>query len=72
MAATALRVIELAEPHVRIVLRGEAAPLLSREGDTDWACGACGATLAERTWLWEVRNLVFRCPACGAHNEVAK
>ena len=72
MAATALQVIELSEPHVRIVVRGDEAPLLEREGDTDYACGACEAVLVRNAWHWEVHNLVFRCPACGAHNQVAK
>ena len=50
----------------------EQLPLLRREGDTDYRCGACEAVLAEQVWQWEVRNVVFRCPSCGAHNEVEK
>ncbi len=72
MAATALQVIELTEPHLRIVARGDEAPVLEREGDTDYACGGCEIVLAKSVWPWEVYNLVFRCPACGAHNEVEK
>ena len=72
MPTAALQVIELAEPHVRIVLRGEQTPLLRREGDTSYTCGGCEALLVENAWHWEVRNLVFRCPSCGVHNEVAK
>ena len=72
MPTAALKVIELPEPHVRIVLRGDETPLLRREGDTSYTCGACEALLVESVWLWEVRNLVFRCPSCGVHNEVEK
>ena len=66
-----LRVIELPEGHFRIVLKQGPAPLLRREGDTNYHCGQCSAVLAEQVWMWEVRNVVFRCPQCGADNEVA-
>jgi len=67
-----LRVTELSESKPRVVVRHDELPLMRREGDTDYACGACEAVLAEQVWLWEVRNVVFLCPSCGAHSEVAK
>ena len=70
--AEALQVIELPETHVRIVVEGETTPLLRRGGGDSFACGACGAVLVEDAWSWEIYNLVFRCPACGAYCEVAK
>ena len=72
MPTEELRVIELAENHRRIVLGGADAPLLRRAGDTDYRCGVCGTMLVEQAWHWEVRNLVFRCPSCGSHNELEK
>jgi hypothetical protein len=67
-----LLVIELPEGHRRIVLDREELPLLSGEGDTDYRCGACETVLAEQVWLWQVRNVVFRCPSCEALNEIQK
>ncbi len=72
MPIETLRVIELQDGRPRVVLDGDEPPLLRREGDTDYRCGACEAVLAEHVWLWEVRNVVFRCPSCSAHNEVEK
>ena len=72
MAAETLQVIELAEPHFRIVVSGEETPLLRRGGSGSFACGGCGALLVEDAWSWEIYNLVFHCPSCGAHNEVGK
>ena len=70
--AEALQVIELPETHVRIVVEGDAPPLLRRGGGGSFACGGCGAQLVEDAWSWEIYNLVFHCPSCGAHNEVVK
>ncbi len=73
MASEQLVVIELAEGgKPRIILDREELPLLRRDGDTEYRCGSCDAVLAEQVWQWEVRNVVFRCPSCGAHNEVSK
>lgn len=71
MADETLHVIELPPEHLRIVLKDGPAPLLRREGDTTYLCGQCSTALAEDVWLWEVRNVVFRCPECGADNEIA-
>ena len=70
--AEALQVIELPETHVRIVVDGEKTPLLRRGGGNSFRCGACDAILVEDAWSWEIYNLVLRCPACGAYNEVGK
>ena len=70
--AEALQVIELPETHVRIVVDGDETPLLRRGGGDSFACGACGVVLVEDAWSWEIYNLVFRCPGCGAYNEVGK
>ena len=72
MAAETLQVIELAEPHFRIVVSGDETPLLRRGGSGSFACGDCGVLLVEDAWSWEIYNLVLHCPACGAHNEVEK
>jgi hypothetical protein len=66
-----LRTIELPETHLRIVLKQGPAPLVQRDGDTNYLCGTCSAVLAKHVWMWEVRNVVFRCPQCGANNEIA-
>lgn len=73
MASEQLVVVELPEGgKPRIILDSEKLPLLRRDGDTEYRCGACDVVLAEQVWQWEVRNIVFRCPTCGAHNEVRK
>ena len=64
--------IELEDGHVRIVLDREELPLVSGEGDADYACGSCEQVLAKQVWQWEIQNAVLRCPSCGSHNEVAK
>ena len=33
---------------------------------------AADALLVQDAWTWEIYNLVFHCPSCGAHNEVEK
>ena len=73
MPSEQLVVIELPEGgKPRIILDREELPLLRRDGDTEYECGGCDAVLAEQVWAWEVRNVVFRCPLCGVHNEVRK
>ena len=72
MPIETLRVIELSSGKPRIVIEHDALPLLRREGDTDYRCGACKAVLVEQVWQWEVRNVVFKCPSCGVHNEIRK
>ncbi|MYD65444.1 MAG: hypothetical protein F4X26_05620 [Chloroflexi bacterium] len=73
MASEQLVVVELPEGgKPRIILDRDELPLLRRDGDTEYRCGACDVVLAEQVWQWEVRNLVLRCPSCGAYNEVRK
>lgn len=40
------------------------------EGDTDYTCAKCGKILLRRVLDEKIRNLVFKCPLCGAHGRI--
>jgi DNA-directed RNA polymerase subunit RPC12/RpoP len=52
-------------------IRPDAAkPIFSGSGDTDYACGGCGAIIAAR--MAPNQHVILdraACPACGAENE---
>ena len=53
-----------------IVLPTAARAALRGQGDTDYTCANCGKILLRRVLDKEIRNLVFKCPLCGAHSRI--
>jgi hypothetical protein len=55
----------------RSVIMGEVAPMMRGEEDAgiDQVCGGCRTVLIKGLPIGQVRNVVFRCPKCGAYNE---
>jgi hypothetical protein len=49
--------------------RGDGQPLFRGHWETDYLCGACGATLCEGIRAGMMSHLWFEC-ACGALNRV--
>jgi predicted RNA-binding Zn-ribbon protein involved in translation (DUF1610 family) len=47
-----------------------AAPLQRGAGDITYVCGSCGELLAQNLSVGQSKGIVFRCPKCGAHNEI--
>jgi DNA-directed RNA polymerase subunit RPC12/RpoP len=69
-----LRVIEEPAPLSRSVVHGageEVPPLFVGQGNIDYLCGQCRATLAESVWEASIDNVVVECPTCGSYNEFA-
>jgi DNA-directed RNA polymerase subunit RPC12/RpoP len=50
----------------------DTKPKLIGEGNIDYVCGTCGATLVERGWKQSLSNVVIRCPSCQSYNEFPK
>lgn len=48
-----------------VVMRGSAM-------GHDYVCGACAAVLLEAVPRGQVRNVVVKCPACGAINDTTE
>jgi predicted RNA-binding Zn-ribbon protein involved in translation (DUF1610 family) len=53
-----------------IVLPAMARAAIRGQGDTDYTCAGCGKTLLRRVLHTRIRNLVFKCPDCGAHSRI--
>lgn len=67
-----LKVIGRPEPHSRTVVHGagfHVPPFFIGEGNLDFLCGQCRATLATSVWDVAISNLVVECPVCRSHNE---
>ncbi|HMJ07291.1 MAG TPA: hypothetical protein VK474_13610 [Chthoniobacterales bacterium] len=45
-------------------------PLVRGHGDIDYICAGCDRVIAENIELWEIKNLVFECSACGTDNQI--
>jgi hypothetical protein len=53
----------------RILVEKGALPFWEGVGDIDFLCGACGATLAEKSPKeYPFYEILFRCPQCGSYN----
>ena len=44
-------------------------PFILGQGSFSYECGLCGLTLIKSIDQGQVRNIVFKCPKCGAYNE---
>ncbi len=66
-----LMVIPEPEPNTRsvIVYTGEGTVVMKGPGNAIMECGNCGVPLIEGVPVANIRNIVFRCPSCGAFNE---
>ena len=53
-----------------IVLPSMKRAAVRGQGDTDYTCAGCGKTLLRKVLDKEIRNLVFKCPHCGAHSRI--
>jgi len=71
MPTFTMRVIPEPAPNTRAVLMPEKAPIMKGTGDTNHVCGGCRAVLLESlSPEIQLVGLVYRCPQCGAHNEL--
>ncbi len=52
-----------------IVYTGEGTVVMRGDGNVDLDCGNCGKTIVLGVRVVQIRNLVFKCNACGAFNE---
>lgn len=66
-----MMVIPEPAPNTRsiIVYQGEGTVAMKGPGTTVLECGSCGVPLVEGMRVAQIRQLVFVCPKCGAHNE---
>ena len=53
----------------RTVIESKVSPAFKGEGEVDYMCGSCGALIAEKVRLGQIRNIVVHCPKCGQYNE---
>ena len=53
----------------RTVIESKVIPAFRGEGDVDYLCGKCGATLAEKVRRGQIKNIVVHCPKCRQYNE---
>ena len=72
MATFKLRQIPEPVPNTRAILAAETAPVIKGEaGDRDYLCGGCDIPLLSRIPdNVQLVNLVYKCPVCGAFNEM--
>lgn len=69
-----LTVIPKPEPNTMSVIEPggeflkEKKPFMQGGGNTDYICGECGWLLLSGIEEGKVKNMVFRCPNCGAYN----
>lgn len=64
----AMKVIPEPRPKIRSVLVPQQIPVMKGGGNADMVCGKCGSVLLEGM-IGPVRDLVVKCPKCGAYNE---
>jgi hypothetical protein len=66
-----LMVIPEPEPDTRSVFMyvGDGTVAMKGPGNVVMECGKCGAPLVEGVPVSQIRNIVFFCQSCGAHNE---
>ncbi len=72
MAKIPLRLIPEPEKDTRtvIVFTGKGTVVMRGEATgRDYVCGNCGATILAGIGRGQVKNIVFKCNACGAFNE---
>ena len=73
MAEMKLRVIPEPAEGTRAVFvaqEGFKGPFIMGVGALDCLCGSCGAVLLKKIEEGQIKNLVLKCPMCGAYNEI--
>lgn len=67
-----LEVIPKPKSGTRTVLepKSNVVPVIKGVGNLDLLCGSCGETLVDGIDEGQIRNIVIRCPKCGAYNEI--
>ena len=67
-----LTVIAEPDPQTRVVFEHSGQGTVFFQGEAvglSLDCGHCGAPLVEGLYREQVRGIVLRCSACGAHND---
>ena len=66
-----MKVIPEPAPNTRSVLAPTfKGPVIQSEGPLSYACGQCETTLMRNVDYKQVRQVVIKCFACGAFNEI--
>ncbi|MCL5949118.1 MAG: hypothetical protein M1490_01405 [Candidatus Bathyarchaeota archaeon] len=62
----------ISEPKkTQTVYSSKTLPVIkSKNGDTTYLCGKCGAKLGETIIEGKFKNVVLKCPTCNQYNEV--
>ena len=53
----------------RVIFEGKAAPVVERSDNIRMVCDRCGELLVDGVSRGPIRNVVIRCPTCGAYCE---
>lgn len=61
-------VMDTPELRAKAGIRPDRLPAFQGEGDSDYACGACGEVIAEAVQVGQFQALGFHCP-CGRYSE---
>jgi hypothetical protein len=66
-----MAVIPEPAPNTRsVIVPTFKGPVIQSEGPLSYACGQCSATLLSNVDYKQVRDIVVKCFACGAFNEI--
>ncbi len=66
-----LKIVTEPEKGTKTVYASKTLPVIkSKNGNTTYLCGNCGAKIGETIIEGKFKNVVLKCPTCGQFNEV--